>query len=311
MARYVLIVVVRGTLTLLAVSILIFFLARLTGDPINVLTPDALAPEDEAALRALWGLDRSLPVQYFTFMGNALTLDFGQSFLFPSQGATGVILERLPRTVALGGVALVMVLLVGVPMGVLAAVRRGGWFDRSAKALAMVGQSMPEFWLGIGLIWVVAVQLNWVPTSGRQEWSSIILPALTLALFGIAALLRLLRSSMLDTLTQEYIKLARLKGLREARVVWKHAFKPALIAPLTYFGWTAAHFLTGATVIEVVFAWPGLGLLAYEAANGRDFQVVQALTLIGAAVLVLTNLVVDLLYATIDPRVRLGQRLEG
>jgi peptide/nickel transport system permease protein len=311
MIRYSAKVLARGLLTLLAVSILIFWLVRLTGDPLNALTEDALSLEDQAALRAFWGLDRPLHIQYLTFMQNALRFDFGQSFMFPSLGATGVILFRLPRTLLLGSVALILVLLIGVPMGVLAAVKRGSWFDRGAKALAMVGQSVPEFWLGIILIWVFAVQLDWVPTSGRADWRSVILPSVTLAVFGIAALLRLLRSSMLDTLGAHFIMTARLKGLSEAKVVWKHAFKPALIAPLTYFGWTAAHFLTGATVIEVVFAWPGLGMLAWESAHGRDFQVVQALTLIGSATLILLNLAVDLMYAVIDPRVRLGQEAVG
>jgi peptide/nickel transport system permease protein len=172
----------------------------------------------------------------------------------------------------------------------------------------LFGQSVPEFWLGIVLIWVVAVQFGLVPTSGMGSWRSYILPSIVISIFGIAALLRLFRSAMLETLGTEYVKLARLKGLSELRVVGKHALKPATIAPLTFFGQLAVRMLTGATVVEIVFSWPGVGLLAYEAANARDFPIVQALALFGAAVIVVMNLLVDIAYAFIDPRVRLGKK---
>lgn len=307
MARYAVVNLFRGLLTLLAVSFIVFMLARLTGDPLDVLAPVDMGPEDEAALAAKWGLDGPLPEQYAAFLGNALRGDFGPSFLFAEETAASVIAERLPRTLQLGAAGLVLTLLIGIPLGILSAVKRNSWIDRVAKGLALFGQSVPEFWLAIMLIWVFAVQLGWVPTSGRAGFSSIILPAVVTALFGIAALLRLFRSSMLDTLSTEYVKLARLKGLHKRRVVWKHALKPAAIAPLTFFGRIAVHLLTGATVVEVVFSWPGIGLLAYESANGRDFPVVQALALLTSAAIVLTNLVTDLLYGYLDPRVRLGQ----
>jgi len=308
MARYILINAARGLLTLFAVSVLVFSLARLTGDPLDVLAPVDISREDEAALREKWGLDKPLPEQYFSFLGNALQGDFGPSFKFPTETAGSVIVERLPNTIKLGLVATALTIVIGVPLGILAAVRRGSWLDSTARGFALFGQSVPEFWLAIVLIWVAAVRWNVVPTSGIHGWQSYVLPSIVISIFGIAALLRLFRSAMLETLGSEYVKLARLKGLSELRVVWKHALKPASIAPLTFFGGIVVRMLTGATVVEIVFSWPGIGLLAYEAANARDFSVVQALTLLTAAAIVGMNLLIDVSYAYLDPRVRLGQK---
>lgn len=308
MARYALIGIARGALTLLAVSVIVFLLARLTGNPLDVLAPVDMSREDQAALSAKWGLDGPLYEQYLTFLQNAMRGDFGPSFKFPDETAGSVIMERLPRSIELGAVGLVLTVVIGVPLGILSAVKRGSWLDRVAKSLALFGQSVPEFWLAIMLIWVFAVTLGWLPTSGRSDWTSYLMPSLVMSLFGIAALLRLFRSSMLETLGSEYVKLARLKGLSKTRVIWKHALKPGAAAPLTFFGSVVVRMLTGATVVEIVFSWPGAGLLAYEAANARDFPVVQALALFTAAVIVVMNLVVDLLYALLDPRVRLGER---
>jgi len=308
MARYVAISVVRGLLTLLAVSVLVFFLARLTGDPLDVLAPVDMSREDEEALRAKWGLDRSLPEQYFAFLGNAVQGEFGPSFKYPTETAGSVILDRLPNSIKLGVVSTILTLVIGVPLGILSAVKRGSLVDRVAKGFALFGQSVPEFWLAIVLIWFVAVRWNVVPTSGITGWKSYILPSIVISIFGIAALLRLFRSAMLETLGTEYVKLARLKGVAEPKVIWKHALKPASIAPLTFFGGIVVRMLTGATVVEIVFSWPGAGLLAYEAANARDFPVVQALALFTAAAIVVMNLAIDITYAYIDPRVRLGQK---
>lgn len=311
MARYTLINVFRGILTLLAVSVIVFMLARITGDPLDVLAPIDMGAEDQAALAARWGLDKPLPEQYFTFITNAVRGDYGPSFKFPGESAASVIAERLPRSVQLGAVALVLTLIVGIPLGVLSAVKRGQLVDRIAKGLALFGQSVPEFWLAIVLIWVFAATLGWLPTSGMSGFESYIMPSVVMSMFGVAALLRLFRSSMLDTLGTEYVKLARLKGLSKLAVIGKHALKPAAIGPITFFGGIAVRMLTGATVVEIVFAWPGVGLLAFEAANARDFPVVQALALFTAAVIVVMNLAIDLLYAYLDPRVRLGQEAVG
>lgn len=308
MARYILINVGRGLVTLFAVSVLVFSLARLTGDPLDVLAPVDMGREDREALRQQWGLDGTLPEQYGAFISNALKGDFGPSFKYPTETAGSIIVARLPASVKLGIVASVLTVLVGVPLGVLSAVRRGSLADRVAKGLALFGQSVPEFWLGIMLIWMVAVRWQVVPTSGIAGWRSYILPSIVISVFGIAALLRLFRSAMLETLGTEYVKLARLKGLAELKVVGKHALKPASIAPLTFFGQIAVRMLTGATVVEIVFSWPGVGLLAFEAANARDFPVVQALALFTAAVVIAMNLVIDVGYAFLDPRVRLGRK---
>jgi peptide/nickel transport system permease protein len=307
-ARYILLNSVRGLLTILLVSVVVFFLARLTGDPMDVLAPVNMSFEDKEALRQQWGLDKPLPEQYAIFIANAVRGDFGPSFLYRTESAGDVILDRLPASLKLGIVATILTIVVGVPLGILSAVKRGTVIDTIVRGLALFGQSVPEFWLGIVLIWVVAVQFGLVPTSGMGSWRSYILPSIVISIFGIAALLRLFRSAMLETLGTEYVKLARLKGLSELRVVGKHALKPATIAPLTFFGQLAVRMLTGATVVEIVFSWPGVGLLAYEAANARDFPIVQALALFGAAVIVVMNLLVDIAYAFIDPRVRLGKK---
>jgi peptide/nickel transport system permease protein len=308
MARYIVINAVRGLLTLFAVSVLVFFLARLTGDPLDVLAPVDMSREDEEALRAQWGLDRTLPEQYIAFLGNATKGDFGPSFKYPTETAGSVILDRLPNSIKLGVVSTILTLLIGVPLGILSAVKRGSLVDRVAKGFALFGQSVPEFWLAIILIWFVAVRWHVVPTSGITGWRSYVLPSIVISIFGIAALLRLFRSAMLETMGSEYVKLARLKGVSELKVIWKHALKPASIAPLTFFGGIVVRMLTGATVVEIVFSWPGAGLLAYEAANARDFPVVQALALFTAAAIVIMNLLIDITYAYVDPRVRLGQK---
>jgi peptide/nickel transport system permease protein len=308
MARYVLASIVRGVLTLVAVSVIVFVLARISGDPIAVLTPRDMSAEDKAAVAAEWGLDKSVPEQYATFVERAVRGDFGQSFTVDQSSATDVIWSRLPATLRLAGVALLLIVVIGVPLGVLAAVKRGSFMDRAARAVALVGQSIPEFWLGLVAIWIFAVQLRWLPTSGDSGPANYILPSVVVALFGIAAILRLFRSGMLETLRAEYIKLARLQGISRARIEWRHAFKPALIAPLTIFGQLFVHLIIGATIVEIVFNWPGIGLLAFNAASGRDFPVVQAIALLTASVIVVTNISIDLIYAWIDPRVRLGQK---
>ncbi len=306
MGRYVLTSIVRGLLTLFAVSLIVFVLARISGDPIAVLTPSDMSKEDRAAVAANWGLDKPIHEQYVVFVQRALQGDFGDSFTVSQATATEVIWSRFPATLRLAGAALLLITIAGVPLGVLAATRRGKWADRSARFLALIGQSIPEFWLGLVAIWIFAVRLRWLPTSGDTGPSSYVMPSIVVALFGIAAILRLLRSGMLETLQAEYIKLARLQGFSPTRIRWRHAFKPALIAPLTFFGQVFVHLIAGATVTEIVFNWPGVGLLAFTSAAGRDFPVVQAIALFTAAIIVATNITVDLLYAWIDPRVRLG-----
>jgi peptide/nickel transport system permease protein len=245
-----------------------------------------------------------LYVQYAVFLWKALHGDFGMSWKWQGHSAMGLVVERLPATLELAGLALLISVVIALPVGVLAAVMKDKPFDYAGKVVALLGQSLPSFWLGIVLMWIFAVTLGWLPTSGRGSFSHMILPAVCLGWFQVAAMMRLVRSAMLDVLDSEFVKLARVKGLAEWKVVWKHCLRNAAIAPLTYFAITAGVLITGSVVIESVFAWPGTGLLAVDAVRARDFQVVQAIVIVFAAVFIFTNLVVDVLYAYLDPRIR-------
>lgn len=304
MIHFLAIRLLQALVTLLAITVIVFALTHLTGSPIDALLPDDATTEQIEALIRHWGLDRPLYEQYFAFLGNALQGDFGGSLKWRGQTAMGVVLQRLPATLELGGVAVLLSVVVAIPLGVVAARHRGTLIDSSANVIALLGQSLPQFWLGIIMIWVFAVGLGWLPSSGRGGLSHIVLPAIAMASFQIAALVRLTRSSMLEVLDSEYIKLARLKGVPEHKVIWKHALRNAAIAPLTYFGLLTGSLLTGSVVIETVFSWPGTGLLAIEAIRGRDYPVVQAVIILFAVVFLLINYIVDALYASVDPRIR-------
>ncbi|MEQ9811724.1 MAG: ABC transporter permease [Azospirillaceae bacterium] len=295
---------IEAAITLILMSLVIFLLSRLTGDPVALLLPDGATAEDRAALIRELGLDRSLPVQYWHFLSGALMGDFGRSVEAGNQPALGLVLERLPASLSLAGVALAFTLVSGIALGVFAAVRRGTALDLGARLVALVGQSVPAFWLGIVLMYVFAVRLQWLPTSGHGAWYHYVLPAATLGLFTLAAVTRLVRSAMLESLGSEYIKLARIKGLPEWLVVWKHALANSLIPVITFMGTFFAIMITGAVVIETVFAWPGIGRLAFEAILARNFPVVQAVVLLITALFILANLAVDILYIVIDPRMR-------
>jgi peptide/nickel transport system permease protein len=304
MLKFLAIRVGESLIALLVISVLVFALTHLSGSPADAMLPDDATPAQAAALIEEWGLDRPLPVQYATFLGNALQGDFGDSLKWRGQSATEVVMAHLPATLWLGGFAILISVGVAIPLGVVAARRKDTWTDGAVKVVALLGQSLPPFWLGIILIWIFAVSLSLLPTSGRGGFSHLILPAIAMSWFQIAAIVRLTRSAMLDVLDAEYIKLARLKGLPESVVVWKHALRNAAIVPLTYFGVLAGSILTGSVVIETVFAWPGIGWLAIEAIRGRDFPVVQTVVIVFAVIFLLANLLVDLLYAVVDPRIR-------
>lgn len=304
MQRYITVRLLQSVLTILVVSVIVFSLARVTGNPLDVLLPLEATPEDYERVAKHWGLDKPLYVQYFVFLGKALRGDFGMSWKWQGHSAMGLVVERLPATLELAGLALFISVVIAVPVGVLAAVTKDKPFDYAGKIVALLGQSLPSFWLGIVLMWIFAVTLGWLPTSGRGTISHMILPAVCLGWFQVAAMMRLVRSAMLDVLDSEFVKLARVKGLAEWKVVWKHCLRNAAIAPITYFAITAGVLLTGSVVIESVFAWPGTGLLAVDAVRARDFQVVQAIVIVFASVFIFTNLVVDILYAYLDPRIR-------
>ena len=304
MLRFLAVRMAESLVALLVISVLVFALTHVSGSPVDAMLPDDATPEQAEILIEEWDLDRPLPVQYFTFLGNALQGDLGQSLKWRGQSATEVVWSHLPATLWLGGFAIAISALVSIPLGVIAAMRKGSWVDNAVKMVALLGQSLPPFWLGIILIWIFAVSLSWLPTSGRGGFSHLILPAIAMSWFQIAAFVRLTRSAMLDVLDAEYIKLARLKGLSERVVVWKHALRNAAIVPLTYFGVLAGSILTGSVVIETVFAWPGIGWLAIEAIRGRDFPVVQTVVIVFTVIFLAANLLVDLFYAVVDPRIR-------
>ena len=304
MQRYILIRFLQSLLALFVMSIIVFSLARMTGDPLDVLLPMEAGEGERERVAKHWGLDRPLYEQYFVFLGKALKGDFGTSWKWQGHTAMGLVIERMPATLQLAGAALAISLILALPFGVLTAVWRDTLFDSVGKIFAILGQSLPGFWLGIVLMWIFAVMLGWLPTSGRGGIRYMILPAVCLGWFQVATTMRLIRSSMLDALDSEFVKLTRIKGLPEWKVVWKHCLRNAAITPLTYFAITAGVLVNGSVIIESVFAWPGTGLLAVDAVRARDFQVVQAIVIVFAAVFILTNLLVDILYAYIDPRIR-------
>lgn len=304
MQRYILIRIVQSILALLVLTVIVFSLARIAGDPLDVLLPLEATVEDAERVKAAWGLDQPIYVQYFKFLGNAVTGDFGESLKHRDQPAINLVLTRLPATAQLAGLALAVATLIAVPVGVLSAVKKDTVFDYVGKLLALTGQSLPAFWLGLVLMWVFAVKLELVPTSGKAGIGSFILPAIAIGWFQVAALMRLVRSSMLDVLDSEYVKLARIKGLSERKVVWKHCLRNAAIAPFTYFALILGSLMVGSVSIEFVFAWPGVGLLAVDSTIARDFPVIQAVVIVFCVVYITANLLVDIAYAYVDPRIR-------
>ncbi len=304
MQRFIVVRVFHSLIALVAISIIVFGLARITGNPLDVLLPIEATQEDFDRVEKAWGLDKPLPLQYFKYVSNVLQGDFGDSFKWQDKTARELVVSRFPATLQLASLALIMSIILALPIGVIVAVKKDTGIDYLGKIVALLGQSLPSFWLGIVLMWIFAVQLDLLPTSGKGGIKHMILPAVALGWFQVAAIMRLTRSSLLEVLDTEYVKLARIKGLSERTVIWKHCLRNALITPLTYFGLILGSFLTGSVVTETVFAWPGVGLLAIDAVRARDFQVVQTVVLFFATIYILANLLVDIMYAYLDPRIR-------
>ena len=304
MQRYIARRFFQSVLALWVMSLIVFSLARVTGNPLDVMLPLEAGPEEYERVSKHWGLDKPLAVQYGIFLTKAVQGDFGNSWKWHGHSAMGLVWQRLPATLQLAGFALLISIVIALPIGVMAAVMKGTPWDSAAKIVALLGQSLPGFWLGIVLMWIFAVHLGWFPTSGRGGIQYMVLPAITLGWFQVAAIMRLVRSSMLDVLDSEFVKLTRIKGLSESKVVWKHCLRNASIAPLTFFAIIAGVLMTGSVVTESVFTWPGTGLLVVDAVRARDFQVVQAVVIVFAGIFILTNLLVDILYAYLDPRIR-------
>jgi len=293
-----------SVLSLFLLSLTIFFFVRVTGDPATLLVEPGASQADIDAIRQQFGLDRPLWVQYGVFMASLAHGDLGQSFYYRTP-VLELYLSRLPNSLLLAVVAMGLSLLIGIPSGILASVRVGRFWDSAGKMFALLGLSLPSFWVGLVLILVFSVYLGWLPSSGSGTPLHLIMPAFALGWYFAAAHMRLTRSSMLEVLGSEYVKLARLKGLPESLVIAKHAFKNALIPVLTLAGINLVIMVNVAVVVETVFAWPGIGRLLYEGISFRDFPVVQVVVLMGGAMIVIVNFLVDVLYAVIDPRIRL------
>src|SRR3984893_15322665 len=304
MKAYVLRRLWQSALTLLGVSLLVFVVLRvLPGDPAKMLLPDGAPQSAVDELNRQLGLQEPLHVQYGIFIRSVVRGDFGQSFQYRAP-ALRVVTERIAATAELALAALILTVAIGVSLGILAAVRRGTRYDYASTFLAVLGQSLPNFWLGIMLILLFGVALRWLPTSGFESWRHIVLPAITLAAFPTALVARLTRSSMLEILGRDFIRTGRAKGLAERAVILRHALRNAAVPLLTVLGLQIGTLLGGAVITESVFAWPGMGKLVVDAIFFRDFPVVQTVLILSATIFVVINLLVDLLYTVIDPRIR-------
>ena len=303
MLRLILGRLVQVVITLLILSVVVFFGAMSTGDAALAITPSDVTPEELAIVRHRLGLDRPLYVQYGTFLKNVAHGRFGPSSTL-RRPARDLLLEALPNTLKLAGAGLLLAIVVGIPLGVMAAVYRGSPLDTFAKSSAILGMSAPQFWVAIMLIMLFGGYLKWLPTHGMGGISHYILPSFALSLFILAGFTRLTRSAMLEVLDSEYIKFARIKGLNERLVIFKHALKNAIIPVLTFGGISFAGLLNGSIVIEVVFAWPGLGRLMLDSIVTRDIYVIEATILTSAFLYVIMATLVDILYGYVDPRIR-------
>ena len=305
MSGYIARRLLQGVVAIVGALLIVFVAQRLSGDPVALMLPMDATAEDFAAMRQALGLDRPLPAQFVVFIANAVQGDFGDSYQWQAP-AMALLLERLPATLELALAGLVFALLLAVPLGVISAVHRGGVVDRVAKIFAMLGQAVPGFWIGLLLILFIAVELQWLPAFGRGGFANLVLPAIALGWYPVAAMTRTLRSSMLDILDSDYVRMERAIGLPERWIIWRFALRNAFVPLVTMIGVYFANMLGGAFVIEVVFAWPGVGRAVVDAVFARDFPVVQAGVVLAAVVFVVVNLIVDLSYGFIDPRIRHG-----
>jgi peptide/nickel transport system permease protein len=303
MASFVLRRLVQLVVVLVAISTLLFFLLRLSGDPAALLVGDNADAESLARIRASLGLDQPLYIQYIRFLGSLARLDFGRSIV-ARQDAMGLVLARFPYTLVLTAVSIALAVVVAVPLGILAAYRRESAVARLGMGVAFLGQAMPVFWLGLLLVQVLSIWLHWLPSSGSGDAASLVMPAITLAAFQLAKLLRLTRSGVLEVLSQEYVRTAYAKGLPGRQVLLRHAVRNALIPVVTILGVDIGQLLGGAVITETIFAWPGLGQQLIQGVATRDYPVVQASVFLVAVLAVSISFVVELSHRVIDPRLR-------
>jgi peptide/nickel transport system permease protein len=295
----------QGVILLFMVATIVFFLGRFTGNPVDLMLPEDATAEDRANLIKTLELDGPLLDQFVVFVKKALQGDLGQSIRM-KQSAASAFFDRLPNTLVLIPWALMMGMALGIPLGVMAALNRGGILDRLAGTVAVLGVATPSFFLGVLLIFLFSVELGWLPSGRMGGPANYVLPVITLGTFLIAGFMRITRSAMLEVMESEFVKLARIKGLSETTVIWKHCLRNALIPVLTLWGVFVGNLITGAIVTETVFAWPGIGRLTYEAVIYRDYPLLQAVIILKSILILTINLGVDILYAYVDPRIRLS-----
>jgi peptide/nickel transport system permease protein len=300
--RYIFGRLLQAIVGILFITTLVFLSVRLTGDPSAILVSDFAPIEVQDRIRERLGLDRSLIEQYGAYMGGLVRGDLGSSF--SGRPVIDILAQYLPATASLAGVAMAVTLLIAVPLGILSAVYRGTWIDTVARSVALFGQSVPSFWLAIVLVLIFAVVLGLLPVAYRSGPESYVLPAVAMGWAAVAGIVRLIRSSMLDVLDSDYVRMARAKGMPPRTVVVKHALRSAMIPVLTFAGLVLASFMNGSVVVESVFAWPGIGTMTLDAVSGRDFPVVQGAVIMIAVFFIVINLLVDILYAFVDPRIR-------
>ncbi len=306
MGRFILYRLVSIIPVLIGISIAVFAMVRLVpGDPISIMFAGMAQPSEEqrARMEHEMGLDLPIHLQYLRFVGNAVQGDLGTSYR-TDRPVSDQIMNRLPNTVKLAAASLVVALSVGLSAGILSASFRNSWIDRLSMLIAIAGVSIPSFWLGLMFIMFFSVRLGWFPVAGADSWKHVVMPAVTLGLVVSAVLARITRANMLDALAEDYVRTARAKGLREFWVVWRHALRNALIPVVTLIGLLIGSLLSGAVIIEATFGYPGIGLLAVEALRTRDFPMIQGIVLLIAVVYVFVNLLVDVLYSLIDPRIK-------
>ena len=307
MARFIFFRIIQAIATLVVLSAAVFFGTELTGDAALAMAPGDARPEEIQQIRENLGLDRPAIIRYFDFLGGLFVGDFGRSYN-KRLPAGDLVLARVPNTVQLAVAALLLAVVIGIPLGILSAVKRGSWMDRVGKGFAILGMSMPQFWLAIILMWVFAVELNLLPVFGKEGLDPryFVIPAFSIAVFTMAGFMRLTRSAMLEVLDSEYVKFARIKGLAEQLVIFKHALKNAVIPVLTFGGISFAGLLNGSIVVETIFNWPGLGILMLEGIRTRDTPIIEATILVSGFLYVLMSTLVDIAYAYVDPRIRYG-----
>lgn len=303
MGQYLLRRLLQSLVVILGLTIIVFGISHLSGNPADLMLPMGASPQQRADLIQRLGLDRPLPVQYITFLANAVRGDFGDSIRFRTP-ALPLVMSRVPATAELALASLLFAVAAGIPLGILAALRYRKAGDYLVTTVTTLGQATPSFWLGIMLILVFGVQLKWFPISGNVGFKSLVMPAFTLSIVPLVTIAKVTRSSMISTLPQDYVRTARSKGIPHGRVVRHHALRNALIPVVTVIGVLLGSLLSGAVITEQIFAWPGIGRLTIESINARDFPVVQAITLITSVAVVGANLLVDLSYSLLDPRIR-------